>query len=164
MEIAASRIGTITNLNDINPIFRRDDAGEGVLHKQGAVIPRDDLKTLTVENGHIRIEECQSKPNGLDLYREPLAFGDLDLIVVDILILGDAVHGDILLNQLRSLKVIVRFRLRYCGKLSHPEGAQLGDATAAPQSQPLLAQRTILGNGHGDGDFLGVFDIDCGNG
>ena len=104
------------------------------------IVARRQLKTLHVQDGDVRVEECVAEPHSLNLGTQPLALLRLDEEVIHVLAADAAVHCDVERNLLRLIELAVRLFLVDVGQRANVKRAQLGNPRGGANAHSVLAQ------------------------
>ena len=141
--LATSAISTLADFNHVLGSGRRHDRGERILQCQWRVIAGGKVESLEVQDRHVRVKQRRPQSHRLHLDGDPLALLGFDNIIVHILVLHGALHGDVQRDRLRLIEGRVRLDFGDLGQSTDEQRAVVRDAAARPDLRDVLAQPAV---------------------
>src|ERR1019366_3058856 len=154
---AVAAVGAFAHLDDIGSVGRHNDAASRVLIEHRRVVAGRQFKPFAIQNGDIRIKQRTAEAHAFNLGGKALTLLAFDGEIVYILVVDDALDGDVKRNLLRSGKVAVRLFFIHNGQGADVESTQFRDASGGADADGVFAKATVGRDLDGDLD-LGVVD------
>ena len=140
---AVAAVGALAHLDDVGAVGGDDDRRSGVLAEHRASSQVGQLESLAVQDGDVRVEQRAAEAHALDLGGQALALLALDGEVIHVLVIDDALDGDVERDLLRGGEVAVRLLLVHDRQRADAEGAQLRDAGGGADADGVFAEPAV---------------------